>query len=330
MMFNENSITDSGRCLCLIQKAIWLSVVFSGFAVFADKGEISMTNKKENVVQKVFGAGRWFPAQKSALDRMVNGYIAQANVPAIKGRIVAAIAPHAGYVYSGAVAGYVFRALKDQAARGLAPDTVVILGLNHKGGARGVCLMDGDSIVTPLGETVLDGDGAKILAAGRPAVRFDCAPHQGEHSAENQVPFVQAALPGARLVMALVCDQEAQTLDALVDGLAELSAKRRLLVIASSDMLHDPDYDQVTRVDQASLKKTAALQTAELLRDWRYDRQIFCGMAAVAAAMRFAEKQGCRAGRTLCYRNSGDDYPESRGQWVVGYGAVVFSLPDEQ
>ena len=303
------------------------AVLALGSLTLAGQGEDGMNHKNQQVIRRTRGDGRWFPDDKAALSKMINEYIDAAQVSPIKGRIIGAISPHAGYVYSGPIAGYVFRALREQARKGEAPDTVVILGLSHQGGCRGVALMDGDAVRSPLGETALDKDAAALLASNRPSIYLDYAPHNGEHSAENQIPFVQTVLPGARLVVGLIGDHEAKTFDELSAGLLELAKKRKLLVIASSDLLHDPDYNHVTQTDQASLKNVAAMKTQELLDRWSYDNQIFCGMSAVNATMRFVEKQGCREGIVLRYSNTGDDHPDSRGKWVVGYGAVVFPLP---
>ncbi|MFH1969910.1 MAG: AmmeMemoRadiSam system protein B [Verrucomicrobiota bacterium] len=286
-----------------------------------------MNHKNQQVVRRTRGDGRWFPGDKASLSKMINEYVGAARVSPVKGRIIGAISPHAGYIYSGPIAGYVFRVIKEQAAKGEAPDTVVILGLSHQGGCRGVALMDGDAVRSPLGETALDKDAAALLTSNRPSIYLDYAPHNGEHSAENQIPFVQSVLPSARLVVGLIGDHNPKTFNELSVGLGELAKKRKLLVIASSDLLHDPDYNRVTQTDQASLKNVAAMKTQELLERWSYENQIFCGMSAVAVTMRFVEKQGCREGIVLRYRNTGDDHPDSRGNWVVGYGAVVFPLP---
>lgn len=286
-----------------------------------------MNQKNQQVVRRTRGDDRWFPGDKAALSKMINEYVGAAQVSPIKNRIIGAISPHAGYIYSGPVAGYVFRVIKEQAAKGEAPDTVVILGLSHRGGFRGVALMDGDAVRSPLGETALDKEAALLLTSNRPGIMLDYGPHNGEHSAENQIPFLQTVLPNTRLVVGLIGDHDSKTLNDLNTGLVELAKKRKLLVIASSDLLHDPDYNLVTRTDQTSLKNVAAMKTQELLERWSYENQIFCGMSAVVVTMRFVEKEGCREGIVLRYRNSGDDYPESRGNWVVGYGAVVFPLP---
>ena len=307
---------------CTLAAVVMLcGITLSGY------GKDGMNHKNQQVVRRTHGDGRWFPGDKAALSKAINEYISAAKVSPVKGRIIGAISPHAGYVYSGAIAGHVFRVIKEQAAQGEAPDTVVILGLCHQGGCRGVALMDGDAVRSPLGETALDKDAAALLISNRPSIFMDYAPHNGEHSAENQIPFIQSVLPRARLVVGLIGDHDPKTFNELVNGLIELAKVKKILVIASSDMLHDPDYNRVTQTDQASLKNVVAMQTQELLKRWSYENQIFCGMSAVVVTMRFVEKQGCREGIVLRYRNTGDDHPDSRGNWVVGYGAVIFPLP---
>jgi len=290
--------------------------------------EERMGKGSEGIVREALGAGRWFPGSERELKAMVEGYMENARAIKVNGRIVAAIAPHAGYVYSGKVAGYAFRAIRDNAETWGRPDTVVVLGIGHRGGFQGVALMDGDVLRTPLGDAVLDPAGADVMAATSARIYVDYRPHAGEHSAENEVPFVQAALPGVPIIVGLVGDHDPRTLDDLVGALDALSAKKTVLVVASSDMLHDPDYNLVTRTDKETLKLVEAMDHAGIRKGWGYSRQTFCGIGPVLAAMRFAQGKGCLEGTVLIYRNSGDDFPESRGRWVVGYGAVVFAVPD--
>jgi hypothetical protein len=289
-------------------------------------GEGTLSKPSEKVVRQARGAGRWFPGGRAELDQMVRGFIDNASAPAVTGRIVAAIAPHAGYIYSGKVAGHTFRALREKAGAGHAPETVVVLGFSHSGGFRGVALMDGDAIETPLGETPLDKEAAAALAQASPLIRMAYAPHAGEHSAENQIPFAQAALPDAKLVVGLIGDHEEPTLSALVTALGQLAKRKKIVVVASTDLLHDADYTLVTKTDRKTMEQIGALDWKGLLGRWGYGSQVCCGIGPVVAALRFAESQGCRQGAVLYYRNSGDDYPESRGNWVVGYGSAVFAV----
>lgn len=278
------------------------------------------------VVRRTRGDGRWFPGDGKSLRAMAGQYIDAAEFPAVTQRVAAALAPHAGYVYSGKVAGYVFRALRDQARAGAGPETAVILGFSHRAGFRGVALMDGDAIRSPLGEAALDKDGAEIMTRGRPQIFFDYSPHSLEHSAENEIPFVQIALPETRLIVGIMGDHAPDTFEQLQAALCDLAGGRRIVVVASTDMLHDPDYELVSKTDRQTLKLVERLDDKAVAKAWQPDKQIFCGIGPVLAAMRFARSQGCERGVALNYRNSGDDFPESRGQWVVGYGAVVFPV----
>ena len=291
-------------------------------------GEGKMSKKGDRIVRKTFGDGRWFPEKREVLNAMVTGYIEDARVGDPGGRIVGVIAPHAGYPYSGKVAGYAFRAISENAGAGHQPDTVIILGLSHRGGFPGVAIMDGDAIRTPLGEVELDPEAAKILVSRSPRISFNYAPHGGEHSAENEIPFVQTALPGTKIVVGLIGDHDPRTLDDLVKALGVLSKEKKILVVASSDMLHDPSYPLVTRTDKETLEKLRSMDHDAIRENWSPSKQTFCGIMPVLAVIQFASSQGCEKGTVLHYRNSGDDFPESRGRWVVGYGSAVFVVPE--
>ena len=149
-------------------------------------------------IYRAEGAGRWFPMNPDRLRSDVAGYIEDATPPPVAGRIVSAIAPHAGYMYSGKTAGHTFRAIRDNARAAREPETVVILGFSHSRGFGGVALLDADAISTPLGETALDADAANVLIDTSPVFQLNSAPHRSEHSAENEAPFVQHSLPNAR------------------------------------------------------------------------------------------------------------------------------------
>ncbi len=285
-----------------------------------------MANAREMITHQAHGSGRWFPGNKRELQQMVEIFIENAQPKPVSGRIVAAIAPHAGFIYSGKVAGYTFKALMENAKREGAPETVVVLGFSHRGGFPGVALMDGDFIETPLGKTRLDKEASQLLTSESPKIFMDYGPHRGEHSAENEIPFVQAAFPDSEVVVALMGDHDPNTVAQLVKALDTLSGKKRLVVVASTDLLHDPDYDLVTGTDRKTLQMVAAMDMKGLEESWGYGNQIMCGIGPVLAAMGYAEAQGSREGSVLYYRNSGDDFPEGRGRWVVGYGAAVFAV----
>jgi len=284
-----------------------------------------MKSNSETRVHVTLGDGRWFPSSPTGLRRQVDAYIEAADASSVTGRIVSAIAPHAGYVYSGPVAGYTFRAIRDTARAGLAPDIVVVLGFSHRSAVPGVALLDADVIRSPIGDVTVQSAASAQMARGRSRISLDSHPHRGEHSAENEIPFVQVALPDTPMIVGIIGDHDARTRQELLEALEELSSAHHVLVVASTDLLHDADYDKVTATDHRTLERIVALDGAGLAKSWDYRNQVCCGIGPVLTAMAYAQARGCTKGTLLRYRNSGDDHPESRGNWVVGYGSVVFT-----
>ncbi|MDP6490694.1 MAG: AmmeMemoRadiSam system protein B [Kiritimatiellia bacterium] len=288
-------------------------------------GGEEMKPNAETRVHTTLGDGRWFPGDPAGLRRQVNAYIDAADAGGVTGRIVSALAPHAGYVYSGAVAGHTFRTIRDTARAGLGPDLVVVLGFSHRSASPGVALLDADIIRSPMGDATVDTTAAAQMVKGRPRIVLDSRPHQGEHSAENEIPFVQAALPDSPMVVGIIGDHDPRTRHELLEALEELAKTRQVLVVASTDLLHDADYDKVSATDRRTLDRITALDSKGLAESWSYRNQVCCGIGPVLTAMAYARARGATRGTLLRYRNSGDDHPESRGNWVVGYGAVVFT-----
>jgi len=324
--WDNTAMNKPSRCGILFS-AMLLPVLFPGcMGRQEEKGAQAMSRNEPLQIRQAIGAGRWFPGERQELSRLVSDCMDSADHARTEGRIVSAISPHAGYIYSGPVAGHTFRAIRDAAAAGNGPETVVIAGFSHSQGFRGVALMDGDAVRTPLGDAAIDAEANRILMSASDLIREDYRPHNGEHSAENQIPFVQAALPEAKVVVALMGDHEMRTVEAFVDAMKLLGESRSVLFVASTDLLHDPDYDKVARADRSTLDLISKLRVEELSETWSISNQVCCGIMPVLTAMRYAQEQGCSKGKLLYYRNSGDDYPESRGSWVVGYGSVVFAV----
>ena len=235
-------------------------------------------------IRNAVGAGRWFQASPSGLRKEVEAYISNATVPSLTGRIVTALAPHAGFAYSGPVAGFTFRALRDQ-PKDKQPEVLVIAGFSHHQHLRGVAVMDGSAIQTPLGKHPIDMESATFLCSF-PGIVFDYRYHYKEHSAENEIPFAQMALPEVPIVVVLVGDESGAI--SLSKALIELNKKKRVTIVCSTDMLHDEDYDKVYKVDTNTLALTEQMNIEGLLKEWSYDNQIYCGMKPVLAGLLFA------------------------------------------
>jgi AmmeMemoRadiSam system protein B len=275
------------------------------------------------IIHEAVGAGRWFPANEAECRNLIEGQLAAVDVQPAPGKVLGGISPHAGYLFCGAVMAHTFRAIQAALARGQSVDTVVVLGFSHRQPVDGVLLMDGHGLRTPLGTIPLDREGAAVMAHASHRITMGYGPHEGEHSAENQVPFVQAAIPGADLILGLVGDHSRATTEMLREAMLALADKKQILVIASTDLLHDSDYALVTRTDRHTLSMIEALDHEGLREAWTPDHQVCCDIGPVLATMALTRSMDGSA-RKLAYRNSGDDFPESRGHWVVGYGAVVF------
>jgi AmmeMemoRadiSam system protein B len=286
------------------------------------------------IVRVAHGSGRWFPATCNDLYAAVSSSIEAAVVPPLHGPVLGLIAPHAGYDYSGAVAGASFRALRDSMPLNDIATTVVVLGFSHSDQFQGLALMDGDGLKTPLGEVELDCAVSDQLVNTSPYIQYDYAPHVGEHSAENQIPYIQLALPQAKVVVGLFGDRTAATRDSVVSALGRLCSEAseegpvatRIVIVASTDLLHDANYEKVCRVDKQTLTQIAELDGVGLENAWSPAEQVCCGISPVLSLMQLVQQQGGRQGTVLMYGNSGDTCPESRGDWVVGYGAVAFSF----
>lgn len=220
----------------------------------------------------------------------------------------ALIAPHAGYVYSGSIAGTAYAAiepLRDRIRR------VVLLGPSHRVAFRGLALSSADSFRTPLGDVPLDRAGAEQLAKLAP-VRFFDAAHAEEHSLEVQLPFLQTVLERFELLPIVVGDatpaEVASVIEAAWDG-------PETLLVVSSDLSHYYDYATARTLDRAT---SAAI---EALRPEGVGDDAACGRVPVRGLL-VAARDHELAARVLDVRSSGDTAgPRDR---VVGYGAYAF------
>ena len=253
-------------------------------------------------------AGLFYAADPRRLRGDVAALLADA--PAYAGaRAKALIAPHAGYVYSGAVAATAFAAMREIAA-GIT--RVVVIGPAHYVATRGICLPTADAFATPLGAVPLDREAATRLA-DLPFVLTTDHPHAPEHALEVELPFLQLILGAFELVPLVVGDaappEVAQVLERLWGG-------PETLIVISSDLSHYHDYATARQLDAA----TAAMIERG---DWEeLSAANACGFLPVAGLLVEARRRGLPAQRlALC--NSGDTAGD-RGR-VVGYGAWAFA-----
>ena len=271
-------------------------------------------------IREAVGAGRWFSSSTEDLTTDVDNYInsAYSKIPKIEGQILGCISPHAGFRYSGPTAGYDFAALKKDAELHGQPDTVFIIGFSHSSHFNYAAVMDGKGIKSPITTTQFDFDSIKIMCNGRKNIKCWYQPHYGEHSAENELPFVQRAFPNAKVVMILVGTHESSVFQDVADGLYDVSKQK------NSDMLHNESHALVEKVDRETIALTEKMDVQGLLKTWSYDNQIYCGISAVIPTMMYSIKKNCKKAITLDLTNSELVTKRMNSGYVVGYGAVVF------
>ena len=264
-----------------------------------------MSNKD---VRLPAAAGSFYPAQAKKLRDMIDRYLEQANPPALT-EVRALIVPHAGYVYSGAIAAFGYKLLGAQAPP---PSRAVLMGPAHRVWFQGAALGDYDAFETPLGQVTVDHEMLEQLAEDNSPFHMLPRAHGGEHCLEVQLPFLQTVLPHAPIAPLLFGE-----IDPASAGkhLAQ-HLKASDVVIVSSDLSHYHAYKQAERLDRSFID-------AVLHSDKRRVQQgEACGQAPILSLMTIAESKDWKP-QLLDYRNSGDT--SGNTNQVVGYVAIAYT-----
>jgi hypothetical protein len=265
-------------------------------------------------------AGRFYPANAQHLRAEVETYTtvrADASAesePRI--RAMGCIVPHAGYVYSGHVAGAVYRRLD-------LPRRMVILCPNHTGMGEPLAIMSEGAWHTPLGDALIDEAMANQLKSRMPLLAEDQAAHRYEHALEVQLPFLQVLAPGFRFVPITVGTSNFDALSALgvVIGSVAGEAGEPVLVIASSDMNHY-ESDDITRVkDRRAIDRILALDPRGLYETVHQANIIMCGYGPAVVMLTAAKKLGATQAELVRYATSGDVSGDR--DMVVGYAGIA-------
>ena len=273
-------------------------------------------------------AGSWYPGTKEGLARAVDGYLANVDRPPVAGELLGLISPHAGYTYSGQTAAYAYHQLQGQQV-----DTVVLVGPSHRGWVGDYSASTEEAYETPLGLVPLDRAFIDELA-GR--VILGRVQGDREHSLELQLPFLQRQLGGFRIVPILVRSDDPAAARSLALALAAIIREqtaegKRVLLVASSDLHHIEDYDQVVRRDQEVVDAIAAYDLEGLSSLFMALDCTVCGRMSILTVMHAARALGASAAEILHQTNSGDvSGLRSRGQYTVGYVAVALHRPSPE
>jgi MEMO1 family protein len=259
-------------------------------------------------VRPAAAAGQFYARDPDRLARDVQNFIEAAR-PYHGPRAKALIAPHAGYVYSGRIAGAAFAAVRQAAAT---VTRAVVIGPAHYVPFRGIALSTASAFETPLGRVPVD-PAASAALADLPFVHAHDAAHAPEHALEVELPFLQALMRDFLFVPLVVGDAEPQEVS---EVLGRLWGNDETLIVISSDLSHYHDYATAQRLDAA---------TAHTIEQGEWDRlgpQNACGFLPIAGLLPEAARRNLQA-RRLALANSGDSAGERAR--VVGYGAWAFA-----
>lgn len=261
-------------------------------------------------------AGRFYPDDPVRLREEVDSFLAAKSTKKVRARMC--LVPHAGYKYSGHVAGEVYRRLE-------IPSRVILIGPRHYPRGAPMAILSGGSWQTPLGLAPINALLAGKLARSCPLLCEDAVAHTSEHSLEVQLPFLQRLAPSFEFVPIVIGTVHYADLESLGRAIAEVirAEEEPILLVASSDMNHY-ESDEITRVkDRKAIDRILALEPRELFDTVRSEAISMCGCGATIAMLTAIRALGAMHAELVRYATSGEVNGDL--QEVVGYAGIVIT-----
>jgi len=269
-----------------------------------------------------YNAGAFYPANPAEITSLITAYLKNAGAKTLPQKPFGIIVPHAGYIYSGPVAAYAYREVKDQEY-----DAVIVLAPCHVEYFPFAAIYPGDAYLTPLGKVAVDKKLAaqcvtadklvKLATEGHLSQRFGRA----EHSLEVQLPFLQIVLPNTPIVPIVIGTHDWRVLESLGKRLGELLVQKNILIVASSDFSHYHSYSECQKIDQRAIECLKQLDAVKFYQGFTSETFEACGGAPITALLIAAQKMKNPQIEILKSANSGD-VPHGDKSAVVGYVAV--------
>jgi len=264
-------------------------------------------------------AGRFYPGDPKDLRAEVVSYLSPTHsAKQSPSRAIGCLVPHAGYVYSGHVAGAVFSGIE-------IPRRCIVLCPNHTGHGRPLAIMSDGTWETPLGDVPIDTELAYALKQRFPALQEDSAAHRAEHAVEVELPFMQFKRPEVAFVPIALGTTRYTILEQLGEALAEVISKlpESILIVASGDMNHY-ESDAVTRAkDHRAIERILTLDSRGLHDVVTQQNISMCGLGPAIVLLVAARQLGAKSAELVKYATSGDVSGDR--EMVVGYAGVVIT-----
>jgi MEMO1 family protein len=258
-------------------------------------------------------AGRFYPAKRETLVREVEAHIDQ---HAKKIRVVGIVSPHAGFVYSGDVAGAVYSRIE-------IPDTVILIGPNHTGYGEAVAVMTEGVWSMPMGDIAIDGELANAIYEETVVAKQDSSAHQFEHSLETQLPFLQYFKKKFKIVPICIKRINRPSCQELSEGIVRALKRfdKPVLLVASSDMTHYESHDSATIKDHKAITCIENRDPHGLFETVQSEKITMCGVNPVTVMLLCSEKLGAKEAELVKYMTSGEVSGDM--EKVVGYAGMI-------
>jgi len=257
-------------------------------------------------------AGQFYPADRRTLEKELAKMVVAGDQ---RQKVLGLLAPHAGYVYSGACAGLGY-------GRVALGETVIILGVNHRGRGAPFALDGNDAWETPLGNATVNAEMRSSLLNASPLFAVDNEAGRLEHSLEVQVPFIKFVSPTSRILPVTVAAQRLPDLLAAGRAIAGLFKEYDdIVMVASSDMSHYIPAAKAFELDAKAIERLLELDAPGLHRTVAENRISMCGVAPAVIMLAAARQAGAARAELVCYTHSGEvsgDFAE-----VVGYASLI-------
>jgi MEMO1 family protein len=264
-------------------------------------------------------AGHFYKGNPEGLKKQVEGFL----LPDAQHRkAIGIVAPHAGLIYSGSVAGAVYSSIE-------IPDTIVLIGPNHTGLGASLSLMSSGTWETPLGIVRVDERLASAILAKSPRIRDDSLAHLREHSLEVQLPFLQYLKKDIKIVPIQMLDTRYEMCvmlgtalgEAIKDRVQGEVKKQDVLIVASSDMSHYEQASVAREKDYKAIQKVLDLDPEGLYRTVRDSGITMCGFGPAVAMLVASKTLGAEKAELVKYANSGEVSGDD--DRVVGYAGII-------
>ncbi|MFC1493889.1 AmmeMemoRadiSam system protein B [Thermodesulfobacteriota bacterium] len=302
----------------ILASLLFLFLCFSISVIESEEKKVSIRHPE--------AAGRYYTNNADRLRAEISALLKNTPETSVKGEILAAMAPHASYVYSGSIAALTFKSIKD-----IEFDTLVIIG-HDAGGDAVAYTCPVDFFETPLGKIPVDTEMLTKLHAYDKGIKPFTQIHSRDHTIEIQLPFLQVMNKNCMIVPMMFGNPTPANCSTLAKAIKATSGNKKVFILASTDMSHYPDHESAYKMDNMTLNLIKEMDINRFFKHVRKQladpempglQTAICSSGGVGTALLYSKSMGMNHVEVLKYANSGDVPGADKGR-VVGYSSVLF------